>query len=227
MKIIITITTLLSILTMSVYAESSSGVFNFKIPQLDIISNDWDGDGIPNSQDNDDDNDGIDDVDDSLPFGHNGKNSSSLIIFNSFTSDKSDISSGDTINLSWDIDNKQNLNIYTDSNLIELVQDVSDLNSLELSPSETTTYYLDYGAGIADITIEVLQVPSAEGSSYTVYTSVLGTSIGNVSFSRMSQSYYQNSSYDSSINMSFTTTHSANNGYVYKYGIIEITFPSI
>lgn len=53
----------------------ADGVFNMQIPQPDFISNDWDGDGIQNIEDIDDDNDGIDDVNDSSPFDLFGQSS--------------------------------------------------------------------------------------------------------------------------------------------------------
>jgi hypothetical protein len=59
---LITLTTL----SLTSFAEST---FRTKIPQPDYISNDWDGDRLINSEDLDDDNDGINDVDDSTPFG--------------------------------------------------------------------------------------------------------------------------------------------------------------
>jgi Leucine-rich repeat (LRR) protein len=65
MKKIISII-LLSTISLSSFAD---GVFNMQIPQPDFVSNDWDGDGDPNLTDPDDDNDGIDDIDDSTPFG--------------------------------------------------------------------------------------------------------------------------------------------------------------
>lgn len=42
--------------------ENSTGKFSRIIPQPDFISNDWDGDTIPNDLD-------PDDIDDSTPFG--------------------------------------------------------------------------------------------------------------------------------------------------------------
>lgn len=53
-------------MSVSSFAE---GVFNMKIPQPDYVSNDWDGDGVINSIDNDDDDDGELDINDSTPFG--------------------------------------------------------------------------------------------------------------------------------------------------------------
>jgi hypothetical protein len=69
MKKILTI--ILSIVFMSsVYASvSGTNQFKYKIPQPDLITNDWDGDGDPNLTDPDDDNDGIPDTEDSIPFG--------------------------------------------------------------------------------------------------------------------------------------------------------------
>lgn len=57
---------IISIVSLSAFAN---GVFNMQIPQPDFVSNDWDGDNIPNAADPDDDNDGIDDTLDSSPFG--------------------------------------------------------------------------------------------------------------------------------------------------------------
>jgi alpha-tubulin suppressor-like RCC1 family protein len=65
MKKIITII-ILSIMSVNSFAEP---IFNTKIPQPDYISNDWDGDGIINADDDDDDNDDILDINDSHPFG--------------------------------------------------------------------------------------------------------------------------------------------------------------
>lgn len=63
-KIILSI--IISSLSLSAFAV---GVFNVQIPQPDFVSNDWDGDGIINSLDDNDDNDEYLDVDDSTPFG--------------------------------------------------------------------------------------------------------------------------------------------------------------
>lgn len=56
----------------------SANLFKIPIPQPDFVSNDWDGDGIINSIDNDDDNDNELDVNDSTPFGGRPKSSVSL-----------------------------------------------------------------------------------------------------------------------------------------------------
>ena len=62
---------LLSIIISSVSLSALAEViFNIQIPQPDFVSNDWDGDNIPNIDDPDDDNDGIYDVNDSTPFGN-------------------------------------------------------------------------------------------------------------------------------------------------------------
>lgn len=51
---------------------NATGIFNYQIPQPNLITDDWDGDGIPNHLDPDDDNDNIDDEMDDVPFGRPG-----------------------------------------------------------------------------------------------------------------------------------------------------------
>lgn len=60
---------MISTSVLAVAITENSGVFNFKIPQPNNISDDWDNDGDPNITDPDDDNDGEPDVSDSEPFG--------------------------------------------------------------------------------------------------------------------------------------------------------------
>lgn len=62
---------LLSVLISVPLASSAltlNEIFRFKIPNPSLITNDWDGDGIPNNEDTDDDNDGIDDTVDDDQF---------------------------------------------------------------------------------------------------------------------------------------------------------------
>lgn len=47
---------------------TQANIFNYKIPQPKLITNDWDGDGQSNDVDTDDDNDGILDTNDDNPF---------------------------------------------------------------------------------------------------------------------------------------------------------------
>lgn len=66
MKKILTTIILLSLsLSIKVQAET---IFNYQIPQPNLITNDWDGDGEPNSTDTDDDGDNIPDTIDDDPF---------------------------------------------------------------------------------------------------------------------------------------------------------------
>ena len=66
----------------------SAGVFHARIPQPDFISNDWDGDDIINSLDDDDDGDGIKDIDDSMPFGGRPGGESSVGLASSWKVEK-------------------------------------------------------------------------------------------------------------------------------------------
>lgn len=59
--------------------------------------------------------------------------------------------------LSWDITNPQSLNIYRDENLTDLVANVTGENNLTVNPIESQTYYLDYGIGIANVSVSVGQ----------------------------------------------------------------------
>lgn len=71
MKKIITIL-LLSTLSLGVLSQ---GTFNMTIPQPDFVSNDWDGDNIPNNEDNDIDNDGIPNDEDGDAYSNIGQSS--------------------------------------------------------------------------------------------------------------------------------------------------------
>jgi hypothetical protein len=76
MKKIIT-AIILTTVSLSSFSEPS---FKTAIPQPDYISNDWDGDGIINSEDPDDDGDGINDADDSSQFGgQSGKSVAAVV----------------------------------------------------------------------------------------------------------------------------------------------------
>lgn len=71
---------LISILAFSISSISLAGTNQFQmknIPQPDFMSNDWDGDGEPNTTDIDDDGDGINDELDSEPFSFGGQSATS------------------------------------------------------------------------------------------------------------------------------------------------------
>lgn len=61
----IALTIMISFLTTASVAEN---VFNHQIPQPNLITNDWDGDGLTNDVDTDDDGDNIPDTEDDNPF---------------------------------------------------------------------------------------------------------------------------------------------------------------
>jgi hypothetical protein len=62
------------ILTTNINMAQAAELYRTKIMLPDTVTDDWDGDGIPNSIDNDDDHDGILDVNDSNPFDRDGQN---------------------------------------------------------------------------------------------------------------------------------------------------------
>jgi hypothetical protein len=66
---------LMSALITTSYAVYSQTSLKMSIPQPDYISNDWDGDGIINSIDDDSDNDGILDINDKKIYSVSGKGS--------------------------------------------------------------------------------------------------------------------------------------------------------
>jgi hypothetical protein len=138
----------------------SESRFNFSIPQPDMISNDWDGDGKINSLDEDDDGDGILDINDETPFG----NPKDVITIEeasgiaSFASDVSEIFLGQTVNFSWSIDETSNLTLYGGS-LPNLGYDVTGLNSATDSPIGDTTYILYSNTGNKSVDVGVLPIP--------------------------------------------------------------------
>lgn len=147
----------LIIIPMLSFSAISDGVFNMQIPQPNFISNDWDGDGIPNNTDPDDDGDGLMDEDDSIPFGQTGQSSTPDLIFNSFSSDQDYLVVGNSAILSWDIEFPRDLKIYSDEGLTNLIADVTGETQLIVSPTSTQTYYLDYSTGVADVSINMGQ----------------------------------------------------------------------
>jgi hypothetical protein len=145
---------ILSIIIFSVTLPAFAGnVFNMAIPQPDFVSNDWDNDGIINSIDNDDDGDGVDDINDSTPFGQSGQSSTPNVLINSFSSNKISYLPGEEITLSWSIDNIRSLSLYKDILLTDYLGDVTNQTSIVLSPIGDTTYYLDTETSISSTQI--------------------------------------------------------------------------
>lgn len=135
---------ILSIIISSISLSAiAGGIFNMSIPQPDFVSNDWDNDGIPNSTDMDDDGDGILDENDSVPFGQSGQSSTPDVIVKSFSSDKISYLSGENITLSWKIENIRSLNLYGDETLTDYIGDVTNQESIIVTPIGDATYYLD------------------------------------------------------------------------------------
>jgi hypothetical protein len=146
----------------------SQGIFNFKIPQPDFISNDWDNDGDPNSTDPDDDNDGIDDVDDSVPFGLNGQNSTPDVNFSSFSSNKTTYDIGENIVLNWTIYNPRSLNLYYDSLFTNHIDDVDGLNTYTVNNIQNDQeIYLNYETGNSVLNLYVWNFNSSNCGTYS------------------------------------------------------------
>lgn len=167
----------ISLLTLSMLTAEISmagGIFNFPIPQPNKISNDFDGDGQPNTIDPDDDNDGILDEEDSVQFGREragesvAENGNSGI--DSFSINKETIFNGDPVNLSWSISDLSNLTLFGGNFNRE---DVSGTNSITDHPSESTRYQLFTGTGSMHVDVTVDPIPTlnhftANGSSSNI-----------------------------------------------------------
>lgn len=138
----------------------SEGRFNFPIPQPDMISNDYDGDGKINSIDEDDDGDGILDINDDIPFGRPSSDSKieEESGITSFTTDMSEIFLGQSVNFSWNIERATNLTLFGGS-IDNFGSDVTGLNSTTDSPIEDTTYTLYSDTGNKSVDVDVLPEP--------------------------------------------------------------------
>lgn len=169
-KIIITI--MISSISLLSMADSE---FRISIPQPDFVSNDWDGDTIPNSIDPDDDNDGIDDEIDSDPFSFNGQNTVALAKIESFSSDSISINLGASVAFDWVVENGTLIEII---NGIDTV-DVSGLNSYTITPvsSGVLTYTLSLNGGetTQGITVTVIEnsitgnITAGDGTQFMGY----------------------------------------------------------
>jgi hypothetical protein len=145
---------LLPIIISSLYNVAIADMtFNMSIPQPDYISNDWDNDGIINSEDNDDDNDGILDENDSNPFDHDGQSSTPNVIVKGFHTNKTSYFIDEDVTLSWNVDNIRSLSLYDDFSLSNLISDVTDQSSILLNPIGDVTYYLDSETNISELSV--------------------------------------------------------------------------
>lgn len=126
--------------TMSVEALN---VFKLGIINPTRITNDWDGDGIPNNEDPDDDNDGINDEDDSEPLTRVGNSSTPNATINNFNADPISYFSGDSVRLYWSIDNEKTTNLYDDPILTNKISEVTGLTEFNVTPIGDKEYYLD------------------------------------------------------------------------------------
>lgn len=136
----------------------SSPKFKYSIPQPDFVSNDWDGDTIPNATDPDDDNDGILDDNDDIPFGGTAGsgtyNSIHSMTANGSSSDIT-ITEGDTVTISWSSENTG----YLTLNGVD-VYDPLGLDFTEIfTPNIDTTYILDNGTDTSSITV-IVETPA-------------------------------------------------------------------
>ena len=169
-KIILSITiSILGFSTLS-YADLN---FRFSIPQPNFVSNDWDNDGQPNEIDPDDDNDGLNDTEDSIPFGRGGQSSTPDVTVNSFDANKNSYFSGETLTLSWNVDNIRSLNLYDDALLTNHLGDVTNQNSISVSPTGDMTYYLDTETGVSQVSIFEYQETNRSCNAWTPEASTI------------------------------------------------------
>jgi hypothetical protein len=146
--------------------------FNTKIPQPDYISNDWDGDGISNSEDPDDDNDGINDADDSMKFGQAGRNSTPDVIVHSFFANKISYLPGEKLRLTWYVDNIRSLNLYNKTSNIHL-GDMKNNSSIEVSPSSDVIYEIDAETSKHQLRVYVYQENNRNCSNWSPEASTI------------------------------------------------------
>lgn len=205
MKKILTIL-LMSILSITTYA-TATGVFQYQIPQPDLVTNDWDGDGIPNHLDPDDDNDNINDEDDSIPFGPPGGESSTPsvpITIDTFTADNTTPNGSETVTLSWSITG--NIDTLTlEGQDWGTPIDVSSVSSYPVLPSVDGDYTLTLNGTIIEtlsITIDGPSNDSFTGGNIYSNGSFIGATKNNshpsheeagnidISFSYLGDLYY-------------------------------------
>jgi hypothetical protein len=158
-KKIIKILTIGSLLSAASIVSSDTN-FRYKIPQPSQITQDYDGDNIPNNYDPDDDNDGIIDENDSTPFGQPNAASSTPLVsgITSFTSDVSTIFAGQTVNFSWSIDKPSNLTLFG-GDFSVAGYGVTGLNVSSDEPNSSSTYTLMSDTGYASVSVDVLPIP--------------------------------------------------------------------
>jgi hypothetical protein len=154
MKIIITIPIIIALLTLSLNSFSE-GIFKKKIKFPIKITNDWDSDGVINSNDPDDDNDGINDVNDRKPFGKIIKRERIIeeVYVIGFYTDKESYFKNEDVILSWEIENPRSLNLYSDVNMSVFVEDVTSKNSVVVNPVGDVTYYLDAEKSVSNVSV--------------------------------------------------------------------------
>jgi hypothetical protein len=164
---------ILTTISLSSFAEPS---FTTAIPQPDYISSDWDGDGIINSEDPDDDNDGVNDEVDSIPFGKDSRDSTPPLTFNYFTSNKITIDQNESFNLSWSFENPRKLSLYNDLAKTNLISDVTGLNSLSINNvTSDKTFYLDYITDTASFNIFTWRFNGKSCGSYSPLASMVNS----------------------------------------------------
>lgn len=142
---------ILSILISSISIGALASItYNISIPQPDFISSDWDNDGIPNKEDNDDDNDGILDENDESPFDHTGQNSTPDVIVGGFHINKTSYFENEELTLTWNVDNVRSLTLFDNFSLLVDVTDDVD-STFVVSPYGDVIYSLDSETSVSEV----------------------------------------------------------------------------
>lgn len=132
----------LSVSTISSFA-STFNVFKISIINPSKITSDWDGDGLANDIDPDDDNDGIIDSEDTEPFSVPTKSEIITPEITGFIANPVSYFLNDNVLLSWNINNETETKLYDDDLLTNQIADVTGLTEFTVTPIGDKNYYLD------------------------------------------------------------------------------------